>query len=439
MSQSNPTGSVKMAVRLDQLFLSMTNPRHEAVDGEPEAIERLCRTEDVDALARDIALHGTNPAERLILFPVDETEEPGDDTSYYVAEGNRRVCALKLLNDPDLAPAKIRDSIIASAAGWTPPVELDAVVIRDETNRNLWLARIHDGAQGVRGRKSWNAEQKTRFFGGNRNVLAQALLDYAERKGMLAAEDRKGRISHFSRLLSNELVKDALGVEGSSSSDDPMRNRPEKDFDNVLRALLDEAGTKSLGSQVRKPEINDYARNILQKLEGVSGERVEAEPLIMVEAEKDEEPARSKGKPPKPKGAVNIKHNDEIAELLQAIGADKLVSLYHSICTINVAPHTPLLAVGAWTFFECLSGSMGRKDSQAFKDFYQKSRLEALGVGTGRELQAPLKAIERIADAGNITKHHKCAANFHAPQLINDMDTLRPVILASLKEIVKNG
>lgn len=439
MSKANPTGSVKKTVRLDQLFLSMANPRHEEVDGEPEAIERLCRTEDVDALARDIALHGTNPAERLILFPVDEAEELGDDTSYYVAEGNRRVCALKLLNDPDLAPAKIRDSITASAAGWAPPAELDAVVIRDEADRNLWLARIHDGAQGGRGRKSWNAEQKTRFFGGNRNVLAQSLLDYAERKGMLPPEDRKGRISHFSRLLSNELVKDALGVEGSSSSDDPMRNRPEEDFDRVLRALLDEAGTKSLGSQVRKPEINEYARNVLQKIEDVSGERIEAEPLVPVTVEKEEPPATPRVKPAKPKGAVNIKHDDEIARLLQSIGADKLTSLYYSICIINAAHHTPLLAIGAWSFFECLSGSLGRKDTVPFKDFYQKSKLESLGVGTGKELNGPLKALERIADAGNITKHHKIAANFHAPQLINDMETLRPVILATLKEIEKNG
>lgn len=207
----------------------------------------------------------------------------------------------------------------------------------------------------------------------------------------------------------------------------------------MLQALIDEAGTKSLGSQVRKPEINEYARNVLQKIDGVSKERIEAEPLVTVEIEKSEDAPAPKSKPSKPKSAVNIKHSDEVAQLLQAAGIDKLTSLYHSICTINVAHHTPLLAVGVWTFFECLSGALGRGDKTPLKDFYNKNRFTALGLGTGKELNGPVKAVERISDAGNITKHHTVSANFNAPQLINDMDTLRPLILATLKEITKNA
>ena len=44
---------------------------------------------------------------------------PDGDKAYLAAEGNRRLCALKLLNDPDLAPA---DMYVFSESGtfWLP-------------------------------------------------------------------------------------------------------------------------------------------------------------------------------------------------------------------------------------------------------------------------------------------------------------------------------
>ncbi len=54
-------------------------------------------------MAKDIAEHGLNPLELLALITLDDTK-----AGYYVSEGNRRICAIKLLNDPELAPAKHR-------------------------------------------------------------------------------------------------------------------------------------------------------------------------------------------------------------------------------------------------------------------------------------------------------------------------------------------
>lgn len=451
MNDVASVGPVKISVSLDQLFLAMDNPRHEEVDGEPEAIDRLCRTEDIDSLARDIARNGTNPAERLILYPVDEAAEINGKTAYYVAEGNRRVCALKLLNDPDLAPAKIRNSIASSAAGWAKPAEIDAVVIRDPEKRRLWLLRIHDGAQGGRGRKSWTAEQKTRFTGSGRNALAQAVLDYAEAGGMISKEDRQGRLSHLSRLLSNELVRDALGIDASRGADDPMRNRPKDEFEIVLKEVLDEAGAKNLGSQVRKEKIDYYARNTLQQLSGVTATRIEPEPLAELVAEVSAEPGSTASasvavqpskpptKPVKPKSAANITSDDEIATALEQLGSYKLKSLYYSICKINAEHHTPLIAVGVWCFFECLGASIGKTEGTAFKDYFSKSKLTSIGLGSGKELNAVATALGRVADYGNVTKHHSTSAHFDTRQLINDMETLRHLMRAALRSMLPNG
>ena len=123
--------------------------------------------------------NGLNPLERFALF-LDETHKPDDDPAYIVGEGNRRMCAIKLLDDPDLAPSDIRENFRKLADQWSGIDTIPAVVFRDRDDLDLWLRRIHHGAQGGVGRKDWNAEQKQRHSGSNKNRVALAILDYAE-------------------------------------------------------------------------------------------------------------------------------------------------------------------------------------------------------------------------------------------------------------------
>lgn len=50
-------------------------------------------------LAKHIAKHGLNPMERIALIP-----HPNLPKLFIALEGNRRVCALKLLRDPMRGP-----------------------------------------------------------------------------------------------------------------------------------------------------------------------------------------------------------------------------------------------------------------------------------------------------------------------------------------------
>lgn len=100
-------------VPLRSIFLSLDNPRHVTLATEDQVIEYLCDKEEVWPLARDIASLGLNPLERFALVPV--VGKPGIFT---MAEGNRRLCALKLLADPDRAPARLRKGFEGLAARW---------------------------------------------------------------------------------------------------------------------------------------------------------------------------------------------------------------------------------------------------------------------------------------------------------------------------------
>lgn len=64
-------------------------------------------------LVKSIAINGFIPAEPIVVW------QDTYNNKYYVAEGNRRILALKLLRDPSRAPKKIRASIRTYAKQWT--------------------------------------------------------------------------------------------------------------------------------------------------------------------------------------------------------------------------------------------------------------------------------------------------------------------------------
>jgi hypothetical protein len=197
----------------ERIFLYEENPRHEALDSQPEIIEYLCKDEQVLALARSIAAEGTNPLEIVGLVEVKSTGR--GKKNYVVWEGNRRVCAIKLLNDPDLAPAHYRKDILKISEEYEPITTLPAVIFDDHDELKFWMGVIHGGQQGGIGRKDWNADQKQRHTGSNRNKVALAVLDLSEKMGILAKEDRPGKLTTAQRHLNSEVVRDALGIDAS--------------------------------------------------------------------------------------------------------------------------------------------------------------------------------------------------------------------------------
>lgn len=411
------------AVPINRIFLLHSNPRHEPFATEGEAISYLCAKEDVYPLARDIVKLGLNPLERCGVFPADKKKTGG---SYFVAEGNRRVCALKLLNDPELAPANLRKGFATLAESWTPIKTVAAVKFDDYDSIRIWLDRTHNGPQGGVGRKPWNAEQKTRFDGGNKNTVSQALLDYAEAEKMITSEERKGKLTTVHRFITKDVFSEALGLD-QSNPDELARTRPKEQFDTILRRFMrDLIGKKDVTSRMNKAEINAYARP-LSSLAGVTSSRIEAEALFTGAPTPTSKAATRKKKPKKPEKARHVQYDEDIFQALKALGNGKLQSLYHSICSIELDPHTPIVAIGAWAFFETLTAYAGRADGNPFPSYLPKSKLVAYGI-TGKTT-ALSEAINRIGGYGNTTKHHPVAATFNGDQLNNDIVALHEVIL----------
>lgn len=421
------------SVPVGRIFLRLDNPRHKPVETESMVIERLCEKELIYPLARDIARYGVNPLERFALVPV-KGKTSGANASYISAEGNRRICALKLLNDPDLAPANLRKAFEKLAEDSVAPATVSAAVFEDFESFDMWLDRIHNGLQGGIGRKDWNSDQKQRFDGGNKNKAAQALLDYAEAQKMISAKEREGKLTTVQRFLVNDIFRETLGFD-SSNPDDVGRTRPKAEFDTLVRRFIhDLVEKKDVNSRMNKEEIIRYARP-LSSTPGVTSARIEAESLSTGASGKAKKVVHKK--PKKPEKARHVRYEEEIFSALKGFGNEKLSSLYHSICAIELDPHTPMVAIGTWAFFETLTACAGRHNGTTIDGFFSKAKLTAYGLSG--DTQSLHQAMVRIREYGNTTKHHPIAAIFNGDQLNNDMTALKTVILKCIEEAAKNA
>ncbi|MBK8548081.1 MAG: ParB N-terminal domain-containing protein [Saprospiraceae bacterium] len=83
------------------LHINIENPRFEMVGNQREAIKTMIEDqgEKLAKLAEDITNEGLNPGD-----PIFVTKHEKQPNQYNVLEGNRRVTALKLLENPDLIP-----------------------------------------------------------------------------------------------------------------------------------------------------------------------------------------------------------------------------------------------------------------------------------------------------------------------------------------------
>jgi hypothetical protein len=407
-------------VDFDKVSLDLENPRHEPYGDEEEAIEYLCENEDVLALARDIVSYGLNPLE---LFGLLKDESGG----YFVAEGNRRFCALMLLNDPELTPARFKKDFEKLAAKWTDIDQVFGVVFEDREEVKLWLDRIHAGYNEGRGRRGWNAEQKARNSGYSKNDLAQIILDLGQEKGFIDAEERVGRLSTVQRYIVNPIFRDALGLDATDLSN-VRTTMPIDEFDIAFEKFLRDVAEKRITTRADREAIIKYA-NQLRTLDGVTGARGEKTSISQPEDTDDTEDD-AKDKPKKPKAPSRLPYNQDLMDALEAIPSYKLSKVYYSLCSIGLKTHAPLLYVGAWTFLETLTAICGRNSATDFHSFLSGQRLEELGVGKKAEVKSEREAIKRVSELGNSTKHNKTSAAFNGEMLANDMQLLERTLIA---------
>lgn len=150
-------------VDIDQLLVDENNPRYPKSNSQQHAIEQLVSDQKrkLLALAEDILIKGLNPIDPIAVLKTS-------DNKLIVREGNRRITALKILNNPDIIKeshptyynsfvnliSKYKDKVFKS-------VSITIFSSIDELKH--WISLKHTGEQNGKGTVPWDIEQRNRF------------------------------------------------------------------------------------------------------------------------------------------------------------------------------------------------------------------------------------------------------------------------------------
>ena len=248
-------------IHITKLLLDSENPRHDVKKNQPEIIKQLIETEQVVNLAKDIATQGSlNPLETVGVLPIHNSEE------YIVIEGNRRVCACLLLNNPDLCPNdRLLKRFRQLQQNGSVPVEIECVLFESRESADHWMQLRHEGQQEGIGTKRWDAKQKARHAvkrgRKNPNIQATVLLDYAVSQNIINDEDKDNlKVTTLQRYLNNPIVKNVFGFDDRES----LNSRQDKDtFRELVQRFLDDAKDPDLiSSRSKKEDWVDYANTL---------------------------------------------------------------------------------------------------------------------------------------------------------------------------------
>jgi hypothetical protein len=362
---------------------------------------------------------------------------------YTVVEGNRRICAIKLLNDPDLAPPEHRKRFKKLAEKWRETKSLDVIVFASRDVAKPWLERLHEGEKDGVGRKAWNPQQKERFTGNSKNAQAMRLFDLAVKEGWVDKDETDGLLTTVQRFINNPVFRNQLGIAGTDR-EVLRRSRPQHDFNRLAEQLIKDATTSKTApmkdrlvhSRANGKDIENYANN-LALMVPTSGERIEPE-IVNSDGnsnEKTKQTRRTKPKPPEV--PQSLSYEKEIYASLKAIRNQKLTDIYYSICSLELANHSVLISVGLWSFLECLTAMAGRTETSSIQGYLSKSFVQNDCGVTKDASKGVVAAVETICRRGNDSKHDVFAGSYEPKEINNNWVVIGCVVEALTKKIPK--
>lgn len=256
--------STPFPVSVDDIKFDIQNFRYYGeLSNQRDCIEAMLNDPNsgVRELARDIAEYGLTPD------PIVISKDDGDE--WVVREGNRRIAALKLLNNSSIASDKkmkkrFRD--IAKQYEDQIPTIIDCITCDDESCILEYLDRVHSGFRRGTGRRDWSPENKSHFnmhMGKPAEVaLAMKVKKIVQNEGVELPDPYY--ITNLQRVLQNKSVQSKLGYSWDGEN---IRARSDR---NELMSAFKEIAVRSGKKKVReiytKTQQSEFVDDILNDL-----------------------------------------------------------------------------------------------------------------------------------------------------------------------------
>lgn len=272
----------EITVSIIKLNMDKTNPRHPELNSQREIIDWMTSGNDKTGeklynLAKDILKYGINPAEKIVI-----TKENDDDDDYIVLEGNRRVTAIKLLNNPDVAPnenwKKKFKSIISD--NYIPIKELSCIYYPNSEDAVHFIELKHIGETNGAGTVRWDTEQKARHA--KRLKLKKSaqkaldLIDHIRTSDLYDQETKDSTQNKFplttlERLLSDVEFRSFLGLGLDSEGNIAYTIDPHEASKPISKVIKDFGTRKKnvrdvINKKMREQYQNEFSIDIKPNL-----------------------------------------------------------------------------------------------------------------------------------------------------------------------------
>jgi hypothetical protein len=267
----------QVQVPFASLLLDAYNPRHRDVLSQAEAIKAVQGRQPAKllALAQSICEDGLSPIDRVLVM---QAEQEG---AYIVLEGNRRIAALKVINNPNLcSEPRLRAQFRALRDSKRAPTTVNCVVVESRAGARRWLLLKHGGELDGAGTVRWSTGQRQRFGAkpGTQEYRALAVLDWLERTADDAANSRilelvdtvfEEKLTTFGRLVTDPDFRRLVGFEL-----DDRQVKLSEDLSVVIQRLAsvmeDLEGDLTVTALRDKQQRLDYVE-VLKQRWGLSG------------------------------------------------------------------------------------------------------------------------------------------------------------------------
>jgi len=169
-------------------------------------------------LAQDIIANGLSPIERIMVVPV-----AGERNRYRIVEGNRRVAAIKLLLEPDLADGTTWHNAFKRLHKQMPgqvPRKVTCTIVQSKEDGFPWIHRRHDTGLKGAGLEPWSTIAQYRAHAAQGKSAREIdVLEFVLAHGRLDSdvEERiNGQdfpVTNLERLLNSKYINTQLELD----------------------------------------------------------------------------------------------------------------------------------------------------------------------------------------------------------------------------------
>ncbi len=207
-------------IRPADLLIDEENPRlSEPNAGQHEAQRALAQHlgKKLTALAVDIVNYGLNPSDLPIVMP-----HASNPSRYVVLEGNRRLAALRALENPESLADAISGDVLTKIRKLSkeyqknPIDEVTCTVVKVREEARHWVELKHTGLNDGAGLFPWGSDEIARWLArlGKPPQPHTQALDFLQKRGDLTPElRRRVPATSLKRLIETPEVREKLGLE----------------------------------------------------------------------------------------------------------------------------------------------------------------------------------------------------------------------------------